>query len=105
VVGGDPGEVVLKITASRVSVSVFTVRWEGPHTPRVRPRQLASLRWDRLPASRLMMVLHDLTDTAAETRRATFRKCTRCGKTRPPEWMHGEDTCQSCAERELGVVY
>ena len=74
-VGGDPGEVIVRISGSKVSVAEFTVRWEGPHTPIVRPRQLATLNWKRLPASRTMMALHTLIESASEIRRAKYRKC------------------------------
>lgn len=47
-VGGDPGEVVVRIRGGKVSIAVFSVRWEGPHTPVVRPKQLATLNWKRL---------------------------------------------------------
>ena len=104
-VGGDPGEVIVRISGSKVSVAVFSVRWEGPHTPVVRPKQLATLNWQRLPASAAMMTLHELITAAVEIRRAKYRKCERCGETNPPEWMHGEDICQSCAEKHLGVVH
>lgn len=104
-VGGDPGEVIVRVSESQVSVSVFSIRWEGPHTPVVRPKQLGRLNWKRLPASRLMMVLQDLIESAQEIRRAEYRKCERCGKTNPPEWMHNATTCQACAERDLGVVH
>ena len=104
-VGGDPGEVIVRITGSKVMVAVFTVRWEGPHTPVVRPQVLGSLHLRHLPASRLMMAVQDLISTATEIRRAKYRKCERCGKIKPPEWMHDSTTCQSCAEKHLGVVY
>jgi hypothetical protein len=104
-VGGDPGEVIVRIGGSKVSIAVYSVRWEGPHTPVVRPKQLATLNWKRLPASRTMMELHSLIESAVEIRRSKYGKCVRCGETNPPEWMHDENTCQSCAERYLGVVH
>jgi hypothetical protein len=104
-VGGDPGEVIVRVRGSKVSVAVFSVRWEGPHTPVVRPRQLATLRWRRIPPSTLMMTLHHLVMAAREVRKEKYRRCERCGETNPPEWMHDETTCQTCAERHLGVVY
>ena len=104
-VGGDPGEVIVRISSSRVSIALFSIRWEGSHTPLVRPKQLATLNWQRLPASVTLLSLHSLVEAAVEIRRAKYRKCDRCGETKPPEWMHDEQTCQSCAERHLGVVY
>ena len=104
-IGGDPGEVIVRVSPGKVSVAVFSVRWEGPHTPVVRPKHFATLSWRRLPASTLMMTLHDLIRAAREVRKATYRRCERCGEMKPPEWMHDEKTCQSCAERHLGVVH
>jgi hypothetical protein len=105
IVVGDPGEVIVRVGGSKVSVSVFSVRWEGPHTPVVQPRHLATLNWRRIPASTLMMTLHGLLRAAREVRTAKYRQCERCGETKPPEWMHEEKTCQSCAEQHLGIVY
>lgn len=104
-VGGDPGEVIVRIGAAKLSVAVFSIRWEGPHTPVVRPEPLATLRWRRLPAPTLMMTLHGLISAAREVRVAKYRRCERCALNKPPEWMHDEKTCQSCAEQFLGVVH
>jgi len=104
-VGGDPGEVIVRISGSKVSIAMYSVRWEGPHTPVTRPKQLATLNWKRLPASTTMMTLHGLVSAAIELRRTKYRKCEKCGETKPPEWMHDERTCQSCAEQHLGVVH
>lgn len=104
-VGGDPGEVIVRVSGGKVSIAVFSVRWNGPHTQVVCPRHIATLSWKRLPASRMMMALHDLIESTREIRRSGYGKCEPCGETNPPEWMHDEKTCQSCAERELGVVH
>jgi hypothetical protein len=104
-VGGDPGEVIVRLTADDFSISVFSVRWDGPHTPRVLPRPFASLAWSQLPAASLMMAIRTLVAAASEVRRRSYSLCERCGKTHPPEWMHDDSTCQSCAERELGAVH
>jgi len=32
-IGSDPGEVIVRVGGNKVSVAVFSVRWEGPHTP------------------------------------------------------------------------
>lgn len=78
---------------------------DGPHTPVVRPKAIGSLNWRRLPASRLMMGLHNFIESARELRRAKYGKCERCDETKPPEWMHDDKTCQLCAEWPLGLVY
>ena len=44
-VGGDPCEVIVGLTADDVSISVFWVRLDGPHTSRVLPRRFACLAW------------------------------------------------------------
>jgi hypothetical protein len=104
-VGGDPGEAIVRVGRKKLSIAVYSVRWEGPHTPTVKPQHLATLSWRRLPATTLLMTLHGLARAAKDIRTATYRRCERCGETKPPEWMHDGSTCQSCAERHLGVVY
>lgn len=104
-VGGDPGEVVARVSGSKVSIALFRVCWEGPYTPVMRPIHFATLNWRRLPASTLMMTLRGLVIAAREVRTAKYRRCERCGKMQPPEWMHDQTTCQSCAERYLGIAH
>ena len=104
-VGGDPAEVIVWVGRRKVSIALFRVCWEGPHTPMVRPIHFATLNWRRIPASTLIAALHSLINAAREVRRAKYRRCERCGEIKPPEWMHDEKTCQSCAEKHLGVVH
>jgi hypothetical protein len=104
-VGGDPGEVIVRVGGSKVSIALLRVCWDGPHTPVVRPIRFANLNWRRLPAPTLMMTLPGLIAAVREVRTANYRRCERCGETRPPEWMHDQNTCQSCAEQHLGVVH
>ena len=99
-VGGDPGEVVVRVARSRITVSVFGIVWEGSQTPVVCPQPLMSLHWRRLPAARLTTILYEMIEAARQLRRASYCKCERCGETKPPEWMHGTGACQSCAQRE-----
>jgi len=104
-VGGATGEVIVRLTADEVSISIFSVQWDGPHTPRVMPKPLASITWSQIPASGVMMLLHTSVAAASNVRRESYSMCESCGKTKPPEWMHGESVFQSCAEKELGVVH
>lgn len=104
-IGGDPGEVVVRIIGGKISIALYAVRWEGPHTPSVRPQQLAVLSWRRLPAAATLTALDAIVRGVVELRRSGYRRCVKCGETNPPEWMHGDDICQSCAQRHLGVVY
>ncbi len=98
-VGGDPGEVVVRVAKGRITVSIFGIVGEGSQTPVVRPQALISLHWKRLPAARLKTILHEMIEAARQLRRAKYRKCERCGETKPPEWMHDTGGCQSCAQR------
>jgi len=102
---GQPGEVIVKITGKRVRVGLFTIRWDGPHTPVVYPEWLATLYWKNLPRTEMTTLLHLVISRTSKLRRDTYGKCSRCGESKPPEWMHDEETCQSCAERYLGVVH
>lgn len=104
-VGGHPGEVILRICGNKVSIAEYSVRWKGPHTPVIVPKQLAILNWNRLPSSTTMITLLGLISAAVKIRRAKYRRCEKCGETKPPEWMHGDEICQSNAEEHLGVVY
>jgi hypothetical protein len=104
-VGGDPGEVVVRVCGSKVLVAIFAVTWNGPHTPVLRPKAIGSLNWRRLPASGTKVGLRSLIESARELRLAKYGKCERCDETKPPEWMHNDKICQSCAERHLGVVH
>lgn len=103
--GGSPEELVVRLTDSAVIVEEYAVRWETPFTPVVRPRRVGSVKWRRLPESRLMTIVGDLMKGAREMRRARFRTCGACGRLRAPEWMSDESLCRNCAERETGVVH
>jgi hypothetical protein len=104
-IGGDPGEVIVRLTRSTVSVFEYAARWEGPHTPVVTPRRVGTVVWRRVPNAKTVAAVHALIDAARESRLARFRTCEGCGQSTPPEYMHDEMICQSCAERELGIVH
>lgn len=104
-VGGDPGEVIVRISGGKVAVYSYSARWQGPCTLVVCPKRVGTLNWKRLPASRTVILIHILIESAAEIRRAGFRTCQRCNRIQPPEFMHGDGICQSCAQEHLGVVY
>jgi hypothetical protein len=103
--GGSPGEVVVQLTSTAVIVAEYAVRWETPDRPVLHPRRVGAVRWRRLPESQLMTVVGELIKGARETRLARFRSCIVCGRTRPPEWMANDLTCQSCANKPLDVVH
>jgi hypothetical protein len=104
-VGGDPADVVVRLTRSSAVVSEFAVDWEGPHEPVTRPIRFGSLRWRQLDSAQALLVLNTLILAARESRRAKYRTCRFCESVKPPEWMHADDVCQACAETRLGVRY
>ena len=103
-VGGDPAEVVVRVSNHQITVSAFAIKWEGADTPVVCPQPIMSIYWKRLPAIRLTTILHEMIEAAGQLRRAKYRNCERCGETKPPEWMHKSGMCQSCAEQRDSVV-
>ena len=104
-VGGQPGEVVVRVTRSLAIVSEYAVKWEGPHEAVVRPVALGAVRWRRMPEVHALPVLSSLIRAARESRRSRYRTCRMCEQSVPPESLHEDDLCQSCARRHLGVVY
>ncbi len=106
-VAGDPGLVAVTFTDEGLAVSVFGIRWDGPHTPVPDHRPLAQAAWSdfREGEAEAVVAAQLLVQAAAVVRRAAFRRCRYCGENTPPEWWHGEDACQGCAERHLGVVH
>jgi hypothetical protein len=104
-VGGDPGEVVVRLTRSAVSVSEYAVEWQGPHDPTVRPIAFGVLRWRRMPEVHTLAALQTLLRAARESRRAKYRTCGYCERSIPPEALHNDQVCQECAQKHLGIVY
>lgn len=78
---------------------VCQIRWKEPHTP--------VEEW--VPVSVLPVMSSPVEIEKARRallkRRRFFKVCDVCGERKPDGWMHGNELCQSCAERELGVVY
>lgn len=103
--GGDPAQVIVRLTRSVVSVFEYAATWEGPHTAVVTPRRVGSVVWRRVPNAKAVAAVHALIDAARESRLARFRTCERCSQSTPPEHMHDDAMCQSCAEHELGIVH
>ena len=104
-VGGDPGEVIVRVTRSAVAVSEYTVEWHGPHNPVVCPIAFGTLHWRRMPEVHALAALQILLRAARESRRAKYRTCGYCEKSSPPEALHNDRVCQECAQKHLGIVY
>jgi hypothetical protein len=103
--GGEPGEVVARLTNSSVIIEEYAVKWETPFKPVVNPRRVGAVNWRRLPETTLMTVVGQMIKGAREVRLSRYRPCRFCGKTNPPEWQQGDDVCQACATSQLGVVH
>ena len=107
-IGGEPSQVVVRITRRTVSVYEFKVGWDGPHTPVRRDKKLATICWTRLNSSTVYLVLSPLIESTCEARKEGFQKCSICGELKPPEHLLGatdEPVCHGCAQRDMGVVF
>jgi hypothetical protein len=104
-VGGDPGEVVVRLTRSAVLVSEYAVECQGPHDLTVRPITFGVLRWRRMPEVHTLAALQTLVRAARDSRRAKYRTCGYCESSTPPEALHNDQVCQECARKHLGIVY
>jgi hypothetical protein len=103
--GGDPAEVIVRLTRSTVTVWEYAVSWETPHSATVQPIRLGSVVWRRIPNPSAISAVRSLIEAARESRLARFSICSHCEQRKPPELMHDADMCQSCAQRDLGIVY
>ncbi len=104
-VGGQPGEVIVRLTRSLATVSEYSVEWDGPHEAVVRPVSLGTVRWRRMTEGHALAILSTFIRAARESRLSKYRTCRFCERSVPPEQLHEEDVCQPCAQKHLGVVY
>ena len=105
ITSGDPEEVVIRLSKEDVVVAEFAGTWITPYELQVAPIHIASMTWVAVSESAAMRLLGASISAAREARLSKFRTCTTCETSTPPEWMHGEEVCQGCAEREDGVVH
>lgn len=99
-VGGDPPEVVVEMESESIRVLQFAVRWVG-HTPEPNDQEIA--RFD--PRRSTPQDVARAVMKARAGRIATYGWCSGCRQINPPERMHSRTYCQSCAEKQLGIVY
>ena len=94
-VAGDPPEVLVRLSASSVTVAVCL-----PERAEVEPRpmRLGSIMWRRVPSSKAIVLVAGLIKCAHEMRLATYRECQYCEKMKPPEQMQDEHGCLDCAD-------
>jgi hypothetical protein len=103
--GGEPAEAIVRLTESEVTVAEFAIAWRGPYTGSVEPIAIGTVHWTAISAEAAMRAVKALVSAAREARLSKFRGCGMCGQSTPPEWMHDDNVCQECAERDLGVVH
>lgn len=99
-VGGEPGEVVVRIYAEHIEVLRYGIRWDSqsPVSDHVR---VALYRLGRAGFAQVARAIA----RARAARVRTYRWCAWCREVQPPEWMHRDSTCQGCAQQHLGVIY
>lgn len=97
---GEPGEVVVRLRHSTVTVFEYAVESKGS-AQIVRPRRIGGLRAAGVDDSRAMSIVEGLIAAARDRRLDRFRTCRVCDRRRPPEWMRDEGLCQSCADQSL----
>jgi hypothetical protein len=102
-IGGEPGEVIVRLTRSTVTVWEYAVSLEMPHAPAVQPLRVGSVVWRRIPNASAISAVHSLIEAARVSRLSKFSVCSQCDRRTPPESMHDDDVCESCARRGLGV--
>lgn len=102
---GDPGEVIIRFDNTRITISLFEVQWKGPCTPVMTPREMGTAYWVPELRQDILLALSHLIHLTCNLRRASFRSCTICRESLPPEWMFNHEMCQSCASSQLGIVY
>ncbi len=78
---------------------VATVNWPHPHKPEL--AWVTFRRWKTVPDPARLQKAR----TAALANPRFFRTCSRCHELKNAGHMHDQQTCQSCAERYLGVVH
>jgi hypothetical protein len=104
-IGGSPGEVIVRLTQTCVTVEQYAVRFDPRRNAVLCPRRVGSVKWRRLPESELMAVVGRLIKGAREMRLSTYRSCHVCGRTKPPELMTNGLRCRTCADGRAVVVH
>jgi len=99
--GGEEGVVVL-VTAEAIELRLPTVEWTmGSYGPAASSRM-----WKRMECHEMDDIeLESLLNDALKQRKKEFQKCNYCERCIPPEYMHSDNVCQSCAEKHLGVLH
>ena len=86
-------------TAHGVQLLVCMIAWDGPHTPVSTWLVVKNLPGGASEAETQLAATDALEDPRY------FSRCVECSERKPVGWMHDDDTCQGCAERNHGVVH
>ena len=82
-----------------IQVHVALIKWEGAHNPQI--------EWEHARSIPLGCSEANIDGIVRELLQSTqyFAVCDECGERNPLGWMGDESICQSCAERNHGIVY
>src|SRR5512132_2721204 len=76
--GGEPAEVIVRLTESEVTVAEFAIAWRGPYTGSVEPIPIGTVHWTAISAEGAMRAVKALVGAAREARLVKFRVCGMC---------------------------
>ena len=84
---------------NEIRLLVRQIFWPHPHEPRSR-WTVASVLPQASPPQDVDAQIQAILENSQY-----FKVCQECAKRKPRGWMHNSNICQSCAERNYGVVY
>lgn len=82
-----------------IDVLIRKITWNGPHTSVSTWESATKLKADALSAE-IDAQIRKLLNSEQY-----FQICKECGERNPCGWMHSKSICQSCAERNHGIVH
>ena len=82
-----------------IRLEVGVIEWPGPHEPALVWKTFR--HWKKPPTAERLAAARKQALSSPRY----FRVCRRCGTRNSVGHMHDRNTCQSCAEAHLGVVY
>jgi hypothetical protein len=85
--------------AGGINLFVCKIGWSGPHTPTSTWELAATLNGD-VSSAEIDAQIHKTLNN-----KQYFQVCKECGERKPCGWMHRKSICQSCAERNRGIVH
>jgi hypothetical protein len=80
-------------------IHVCTISWDGPHTPISGWKLYVTLDSEKSESDIKPAIQALLND------KKYFCTCKECGERNPKGWMSSKDICQSCAEKNHGIVH